>query len=151
MARRLVACRKACSQMRRTRQPVRRKVRFTTLSRVLLADNFRCQNARLFFGLVACLGQPCQKQPSTKSASRTRLKTKSGLTLKSLAPCFLILTSNCLRHPEILFPRSNRASASSVSLFPRLRTRDINSERVRFPNVVFAYLPRFGQQLTAIF
>jgi hypothetical protein len=71
---------KVCSQIRNTRHPARCKVRDTSRSRILFADNFRCQKARLFFGLVACLGQPCQKQPSTKSASRTCLKTKSGRT-----------------------------------------------------------------------
>jgi hypothetical protein len=70
----------SCSQIRRTRPPAFRKARVTSRSRVLFADNFRCQNARLFFGWVACLGQPCPKQPSTKIAVRCFLKTKSGRT-----------------------------------------------------------------------
>ena len=74
------------SQIRNTCQPARRNVRVTTRSRALLADNFRRQNARLFAGLVACLGQPCQKQPSTKTASLNLEKTKSGLALKLLTP-----------------------------------------------------------------
>lgn len=36
----------------------------------------------------------------------------------------------CLLHPLIPFARNTRASASSVSLFPRLRMRDITSERL---------------------
>jgi hypothetical protein len=47
----------------------------------LFPASFFFQNARLFAGLVACLGQPCQKQPSTNSASRTCLNTKSGRTV----------------------------------------------------------------------
>ena len=38
-------------------------------------------------------------------------------------------TSECRRQPEIPFARNNRASASSVSLFPRERMRDMTSER----------------------
>lgn len=35
----------------------------------------------------------------------------------------------CLLHPLIPFARNSRASASSVSLFPRERMRDITSDR----------------------
>jgi hypothetical protein len=63
-----------------TRQPARRKARFTTRSRVLFPASLRRQKARLFAGFVACLGQPCQKQPSTKIAVRDLGKTKSGRT-----------------------------------------------------------------------
>src|ERR1035437_1083190 len=69
----------SCSQIRTTRQPARRSVRVTSRSRARLPDSFRRQNARLFLGLVARFGQPCQKQPSTKTASRAFGKTKSGL------------------------------------------------------------------------
>jgi len=40
---------------------------------------------------------------------------------------YLILT--CLRQPPILCRRNNFASATSVSLFPRERMRDITSDR----------------------
>ncbi len=40
----------------------------------------------------------------------------------------------CRRHPQIPFARSNRASATSVSLFPRLRIRDITSDRFFLEN-----------------
>src|ERR1017187_2738747 len=69
----LVAHCKMCSHMRRTRQPVRRMVQFTSRSRAWLRANFFFQNAALPLGLVPCLGQPCQKQPSTNTASRSRL------------------------------------------------------------------------------
>ena len=74
---------KACSQIRTTFHPARRNVRSTSRSRVLFPANLRRQKARLFFGLVACLGHPCQKQPSTNSASRTCLNTKSTFTRSS--------------------------------------------------------------------
>jgi hypothetical protein len=52
-------------------------------------------------------------------------------------PAFLVtphlppVTRNfsCLLQPVILFRRNNFASASSVSLFPRERMRDITSDR----------------------
>jgi len=69
----------SCSQMRRTRQPHRRRVRFTSRSRARLRSSFRRQNARLPLGIRPCFGQPCQKQPSTKTAKRAARKTKSGL------------------------------------------------------------------------
>jgi len=40
----------------------------------------------------------------------------------------------CLRQPEIPFARNSRDSACSVSLFPRLRIRDMTSDRFRFVN-----------------
>ena len=133
-----------------TRHPARRNVRFTSRSLVLFPASFFFQKARLFAGLVTCRGQPCQKQPSTNSASRTCLNTKSGRTQKTVGrvtPCapFLrspqpardlsesaIRTSECLLHPVIPFARNSFASASSVSRLPRERIRDITSERFRF-------------------
>jgi hypothetical protein len=70
----------AHSQMRITRQPFRRKARLTSASRFLFLENLRRQNTALPFGFVPCLGQPCQKQPSTKTASRSFGKIKSGRT-----------------------------------------------------------------------
>jgi hypothetical protein len=49
-------------------------------------------------------------------------------------------TSACLRHPEILFRRNSFASASSVSLFPRERMRDITSDRFRLGENVRHFL-----------
>jgi hypothetical protein len=98
---------------------MRRNVRVTKTSRALLRVNLFFQNARLFFGLVSCFGQPCQKQPSTKIASLSFEKMKSGL------PKIFLFR----RHPVILFRRNSFASAISVSLFPRERMRDITSER----------------------
>ena len=70
----------SCSQMRSTRQPFFRSVRVTSRSRLWFAANFLRQKAALFQGFVACFGQPCQKQPSTKTASLSLGKTKSGRT-----------------------------------------------------------------------
>jgi hypothetical protein len=93
----------------------------------LFAASFRRQNARLFFGRVACLGHPCQKHPSTKTAVRDLRKTKSGRTANLRLPDFRI--TQCRRQPVIACLRSNFASATSVSLLPRLRIRAITSDR----------------------
>src|SRR5258708_5498588 len=83
-------------------EPPRRKVRVTSRSRVMFRENFRRQNAALPFGFVPCFGQPCQKQPSTKIASLSFGKMKSGL------PKIFRLR----RQPVILFRRNNFASAT---------------------------------------
>lgn len=103
----------SCSQMRRTRQPRRRSSRFTRRSRVLLSVNFLSQKARRVAGKVACLGQPCQKQPSTKTIRRCFGNTKSGVPG----------SRRCCRQPLMPACLNRRASFSSVDLFPRPRTR----------------------------
>ena len=72
--------RSSCSQMRSTRQPALRSVRLASRSRCLLPRIFASQNACRDFGRVKCRGHPCQKQPSTNTASLSFGKTKSGLT-----------------------------------------------------------------------
>lgn len=110
---------RSCSQIRITRQPHLRRSRFTRWSRALFPLIFFFQNARLLAGILKCFGQPCQKHPSTKMAIFCFENEKSGLPKIEI----------CLRQPVILFCRNRRASAISVSLFPRPRIRDITSER----------------------
>jgi len=87
--------RRLCSQILTTTQPARRRARLTNRSRALFAVSFRRQNARpvrrslgvgglsaieLFFShlfVFVCRGQPCQKQPSTNTATRSLAKMKS--------------------------------------------------------------------------
>ena len=66
-------------------------------------------------GCVPCLGQPCQKQPSTKTAIRFSGKVKSGVPGKR----------SCLRQPLMPAFRNKHVSFSSVDLLPRLRTLDM--------------------------
>ncbi len=110
---------RAHSQMRRIRQPARRSPRLTFLSRALFAINFGAQKSSFVFGTRACFGQPCQKQPSTNRAIRSRHQTKSGRP-SSLAP---------RRQPVMRRSRINSMSRSSVCRFPLDRTRDMRSER----------------------
>lgn len=109
----------SCCQIRRTRRPRARRVRFTSRSRILFPASFLFQNSPFVVGCEACFGQPCQKQPSTKTASLIPGNTKSGLPN----------TGWFRRHPLILFRRKNFISAISVALLPFPRIRDISSER----------------------
>ena len=85
----------------------------------MLRRIFSFQNPAFVFGRVPCLGQPCQKQPSTNTATLASRNTKSGFP-----------NSGCLlRQPVIPCNRRKAINASSVSLFPWERMRDMTSER----------------------
>jgi hypothetical protein len=121
----------SCSQIRRTFQPSWRRVRVTRRSRVRLAAIFFRQKAALVRGLMKCRGHPCQKQPSTNTASFRARKTKSGFTV-NLALCrppsvFRPLIVAPRRHPTIPCARKIAINRSSVSLLPALRMRDIDA------------------------
>ena len=133
-------------------RPARRGPRPPRRSRAMLAANFRRQNAAFPFGRVPCRGHPCQKQPSTNTASRAARNTKSGRTREvrriaprpppfrpaerlgalALEPGASSARGTCLRHPVIPWARSRRASAPSVRAFPRDRMRAINWLRWAF-------------------
>jgi len=68
----------SCCQMRSTRQPVCRNTRDTKRSRALFLIIFFRQYDLLLCGDCECFRQPCQKQPSTNTASRNLGKIKSG-------------------------------------------------------------------------
>jgi len=68
----------SCSHMRMTVQPRDLSSSLTLISRVLFWRNLAFQNCLLVFGNVACSGQPCQKHPSTKIATRFPGNTRSG-------------------------------------------------------------------------
>jgi hypothetical protein len=110
---------RSCSHMRTMLQPFLRSERLTHRSRAILAASFFCQNAWLPLGLVECLGHPCQKHPSTKTASRAAVKRKSGFPKTG---CFR-------RQPTMRCRRKSFRRASSVSLLPWPRMRDMTSER----------------------
>ena len=116
----------SCSQIRRTFQPRLRRVRVTRRSRDRLAAIFFRQKAALFRGWMKCRGHPCQKQPSTNTASLRARKTKSGRTLN-----FPLSTLNWRlaprRQPPTPCARKIAINRSSVSLLPALRMRDIDA------------------------
>ncbi len=77
-----ILLRQIASHTRSTPPAALRKVRVTSKSRARFRASFAVHHSARFFGNGACFGfgQPCQKQPSTNTAARSRRKTKSGLT-----------------------------------------------------------------------
>lgn len=112
----------SCSQTRTTFHPSFPNSRETYLSLFIFPSSFLFQNSRLFFGMFECLGQPCQKHPSTKSAIFYFGKTKSGFPSKGWFR----------RQPDIWKTRKIPIINNSVSLFPFPGIRDITSERFSF-------------------
>ena len=109
----------AHSHTRSTVHPALRSVRTTSRSRVLLRENFAAQYAARVAGCVACRGQPCQKHPSTNTATFAARKTKSGFPN----------TRCCRRQPVIPCARSSAIIRSSVAAFPLPRIAAITALR----------------------
>ena len=91
-----------------TFQPRCSRTLFTVLSRRTFRLIFRNQYARFVFGIRHLWGWPCQKHPSTNTATRALGKTKSGFPY----------SSKFLRHPVMWFSRRTARNASSVDLLP---------------------------------
>lgn len=70
-----------CSQRRTTFHPSAFKEPVTRSSRARLRANFAGQYCGLVDGMRPCSGHPCQKHPSTNTATRARVKTTSTFTL----------------------------------------------------------------------
>ena len=58
-----------CSQIRRTVHPMATRCRSVSRSRSMLRSAFAAHQALLVVGRVLCSGQPCQKHPSTNTAT----------------------------------------------------------------------------------
>ena len=110
---------KSCSQKRRTAHFRVRNSSDWTESRSMFREILRSQYARFATGNVPHFAHPCQKHPSTKTASFARGKAKSGLPKMA----------KCRRQPVTLAARKASTSAPSVERFPRDRTADIMRER----------------------
>src|SRR5699024_10288056 len=67
----------SCSQNLSTAQPPRRSLRSVSRSRSTFFRSFSVHHSFRVPGVVAWSGHACQKQPSTKTASRARVKTTS--------------------------------------------------------------------------
>lgn len=68
----------SCSHTRTANQPADAKRSSVSRSRRRLPSIFFRQNSALFLGHVACVGHPCQKQPSTKTATLDGPNSKSA-------------------------------------------------------------------------
>ncbi len=127
------------SQIRITDQPAFRSSRFTFRSRFWFRVIFASQNSAFCFGRVPCRGQPCQKHPSTNTATRAARNTKSGLTFSPAARTEIV---QCRRHPRIPASFISSISLTSVARFPNDRTSAITSLRfagVKTSDIVAVY------------
>ena len=112
----------AHSHTRSTRQPALRRVRVTSRSRCAFRASFASHHAARVAGFVACRGQPCQKHPSTKTASVAARKTKLGFP-----------KTRALRRQQVIPCLRLRAmSRSSVARLSSEQMRDITSLRFAF-------------------
>lgn len=73
----------SCSQTRMTALPVASSRPVVSRSRSLLLAILAVQNSRRVFGTTKCSLQPCQKHPSTKTYSPTRVNTMSARRRRS--------------------------------------------------------------------
>ena len=69
-----------CSHRRTTDQPARISAASLAWSRSTFRSSFGPQYHSLARGLEPCSGHPCQKQPSTKTATLRPVKAMSGRT-----------------------------------------------------------------------
>ena len=110
---------RSCSQTLTGRQPNDRSLAFTDLSRSLFLVILFFQKSELLFGKVPCVGHPCQKQPSTKTATLAFGNRISGLPGSE----WTVLRRNRR-------PRRNSALRSAISGAVLVRrTRDISRLR----------------------
>lgn len=100
------------SLTRTTVQPARRNLLVTRLSRRRFASILSRQNLALLRGKLLQRGHPCQKQPSTNTATLRPGQAKSGRPS----------TVQCLRYPRNPDAQRSLPSASSVLRFPLDRT-----------------------------
>lgn len=107
----------SCAQILTTSHPSSRRRRSVSASRARLASIFARQNSAFFLDQVACRGQPCQKQPSTNTATRGPRNTMSA-TRRGFES-----SGTCRRYRR---PSAYKALQSLISMsVPRWRTRAI--------------------------
>ena len=119
------ACFKRHSLIRITFHPSLLSRPFTDRSLLRFPSIFAFQKARFCLGRRKQRGHPCQKQPSTKTATLCFRKAKSG------RPGI----GRCLRQPLMPTFRMSLASLTSVFSFPLPLIRDMTSDRLLFDQI----------------
>jgi hypothetical protein len=109
--------RRSCCQKRSTVHPAALRTASTRLSRSTFCRSFSAQNPALVRGVVPCIGQLCQKHPSTNTANLARENTMSGLPGSRDRTRY--------RWPRVQSAFRNRSSCVVLEE----RTRDILSRR----------------------
>lgn len=115
--------RTSCSQSLITLMPSLERRRLTSLSRAIFRAILVSQYGRFCFGIRKHSSQPCQKQPSTNTATDSIGNQKSGIPAICRAWSF---------HPLMPALTSSMRSLSSVERFPRERTLLICRLRANF-------------------
>lgn len=94
-----------CSQIRKLRMPWAFKIRTFLLSRIRFRSILFFQNDVRVEGMCPQRGHPCQKHPSTNTASRRFRKKKSGLPVIlgwRVQPLMPVRTSAILNKTSVL-------------------------------------------------
>lgn len=112
--------RASCSQILITLTPRLLSVRFICFALLMFPWIFATQYSRFCLGIRRHRRQPCQKQPSTKTARRSEPNQKSG------APG---ISRGCRVQPRIPVLMNAILTRSSVDRFPLARTLAINRLR----------------------
>lgn len=112
----------SCSQTRITCQPADLRRSSVSRSRTTLVDSFFFHHSAFALGELPCSGQPCQKQPSTNTATLARENTMSALRRKDGSG----RTSTLYRSPRACRRRliANSAGVSRVGVFCIRRVTD---------------------------
>ncbi len=117
----VLGLRTAHSLIRKTVHPSRLNDRVTRLSRDLLLSILLRQKSALVRGRYL-QRHPCQKHPSTKTATLRLGHAKSGLPA----------TGQCFRYPRIPAARRSLSIGNSVVVLPRECTAAMILERISF-------------------
>lgn len=127
---RLSLARTSCSQILITLTPSFQSALLTSFPRATFRPILASQYARFCFGILRQSLQPCQKQPSTKTATAFFANQKSGTPATS---------AGCSSQPLMPLLTSAIRMRTSVERFPRERTllicklrSDFDSESMRF-------------------
>lgn len=116
----------SCSQTRTTVQPAASRDSWLRASRARLRASFAVQYSEFERGRTPCSEQPCQKHPSTKTATRARGNATSGRGAERPAPSFRSTRNRSPRR----WSADRRARSGVVSLrrFARMTARTAGLE-----------------------
>ena len=109
------------SQIRTTEYPRALNARETTIPLLLFRKIFVRQYDRFVFGIWPQFGQPCQKHPSTKTATLLEECNRSGLPIMSRGCSSQPLRARCIsiarsRSSVVLLPDERMARMFSLRL-----------------------------------
>lgn len=123
--RRAAVAESSCSQIRSTSQPADRSAASTSESRRTFRSILGPQYDRLVRGGLKWVGHACQKQPSTNTATRARVNTRSAVLVS--VGSGVVATRN-LRPSRCAARRTASSGFVSRLRFPRITARTAGLE-----------------------